>query len=62
MLKPKRVAAMRSCADSILQKDEMAQVDDVRIADTVLVPAPEAAGIRAIVRLWAWGRCSLFRY
>ena len=34
MLKPKRVAAMRSCADSILQKDEMAQVDDVRIADT----------------------------
>lgn len=62
MLKPKRVAAMRSCADSILQKDEMAQVDDVQKADTALVPAPEEAGIRAIVRLWAWGRCSLSRY
>ncbi|GDY89726.1 hypothetical protein MCC01971_13440 [Bifidobacteriaceae bacterium MCC01971] len=62
MRKPKRVAAMRSCADSILQKDEMAQVDDVRIAGMALVPAPAAAGIRAIARLWAWDRCSLFRY
>lgn len=38
------------------------QMLGVQKADTALVPAPEAAGIRVTARLWAWGRCSLSRY
>lgn len=45
---------MRLCVGLMPRKGKTVQMLGVQKADTALVPAPEAAGIRVTARLWAW--------